>query len=144
MKLKITKFVAIAGSVLLSASLSGCASGGGSVSAAEVCSRLEAAYEPYASTFEDFRYNNGSESAYTNAVDTVQSELGQLSSDIEQNSISWDSASITESLISTISSGAGEIRDAWFAGQFAPGRDVNTIVGEIESSYNAVHASACR
>lgn len=113
------------------------------LAAAVVCTRLVNSYNAYSTVFEDFRFNNGPEDAYRAAVVTFQQEVNTLGSEILQKGIAWDSASIVQSMLFTVSEDAVEIYNAWAAGQFAPGRDINTIVSELEQNYNAVRTSAC-
>jgi hypothetical protein len=114
------------------------------LSADDVCMRLVTSYSAYSAVFEDFRYNNGSEDAYTSAVTRFQSEVNRLGSDVLQKGIDWDRASVVKGMLFTMTEDAVEIHNSYFAGQFAPGRDITTLVNEIESRYTAVQTSACR
>jgi hypothetical protein len=100
-------------------------------------------YDEYLSLWRNEANNVPYEELFT-VSDEISSSLYSIAEEVSKNGIDWDSGAIIAGAIANIADRIDEISTSTQEGFFPPGRDLNSLLGDMSISANAVLNSACK
>ena len=114
-------------------------------SADAACADLSGIYNDYFDEFNEFRYSADDGSGWARLEELTNKATRRLSSAISRvnKGIEWDSSGVVASLLTGVSNGMTEIVSSAKAGGFSPGRSLDVILTEIDTTLKSVATSAC-
>jgi RNA polymerase subunit RPABC4/transcription elongation factor Spt4 len=117
----------------------------GKYSASEACQDLSLTYREYFDEFNAFRVSSDDGTGWSRLVTLTNKAKGRISDSIMRirDGIDWDSAPVVTGLLSDVSSDMAEIASSAQRGYFAPGRTVDGVLNEINTTLYSVANSAC-
>lgn len=117
-----------------------------SISSNEVCQDLGSIYQTYLDEFDDFRYGPSDTpwEVFYSLSDRASGNLVRVAQEIEYYGIDWDSTAIVSSLIYSSAESIDDIKSYVQNNQFPIGRDLETILREIDMNLGSVIQSSCR
>lgn len=143
--------VALASIVVLIGAYSQFSSGSGGVfssgkySASAACTDLSQTYRDYFDEFNAFRYSADDGTGWTKLDTLTNKAKGRIANSISRirDGIDWDSSAVASGLLSDVSADMSEIVTSAKRGSFAPGRSLDGILNEINTTLYSVANSAC-
>ena len=111
----------------------------------DACNQISQISNIYFSEFDAFRYSKDDGTGWSKLSalsNKAEISLANFSIAIDQG-ISWDSGPIVKGIVSNLSGDISEIDTSAQNGYFSPGRDLNTILGEIQASFSSLESSSC-
>lgn len=115
------------------------------VSETDVCNSVGSAYQIYTDDFNEFRYGPSDVpwQVFYDLSDVASESLASVAGQIDNYGITWDSGAIVSSLIYSAAETINSIKQYTSDNFFPPGRDLETLLSDIDMDVSSVLNSAC-